>query len=106
MSRPLQYAAKCDECARPMRPGTLVDFFEDDKGRYRYIHAGSCDAPEGMPTKPRSAREKYEIRHCTRWECSYANGVGFPGPPPPTCPICQSAWKTLADLKREMGEAA
>lgn len=101
MSRALDYVAKCAECNRMMRPGTLVDFDKDDEG-YTYVHAGSCPSTEVAPrstSQPRTVeRDVYNCPHCRADWCfdkgAFARGrdKGIPG-----CPTCHKPWTTLYD---------
>lgn len=80
-----------------MPPGTEADWFPDGAG-YRYLHAGDCEvANKDAEANARSVRFRptIVIRECSRFECSYATGVGFRGQAPSRCPLCQSPW--LAD---------
>lgn len=90
MSVALEYAAKCAECKRPMRPGTLVEFIKDGE-KYTYIHAVSCDLEEHVP--PAKPQPRFEIRTCSRTACYGAAGYGFEGKAPPVCHLCGSPWE-------------
>src|SRR5688500_15616694 len=100
MSVSLKYAAKCAECARMMRPGTLVDF-DKNGADYTYGHAGTCpaDAPPPPPpsTRPRySNHDTYVCPNCGAGWCfdrgAFARGKGRGAP---SCPTCRAPWGEL-----------
>ena len=76
MSRPLQYAEKCIECGRVMKPGTEASWVKDGKG-YSWFHSPECPKkPTGEPPVQPVAKG-FEYRYCSRLECSNSHGVAF-----------------------------
>lgn len=97
MSMSLRYAASCDECRRPMRPGTVVDYFKvGDK--YGYIHHPECppltESTAPPPVSRKTVEDHYHLRECANGhEYAYSRKAG---PAPGRCHECGAAWVWFA----------
>lgn len=93
MSMALKYPASCAECRRPMRPGTIVDYFKvGDK--YDYMHTPECppltESVAPAPVSKRTVEDRYYFR-----ECAAGHEYGFlrtAGRPPARCHVCDAEW--------------